>query len=127
MKRMVIDKNMLEDDGLRAWLAQSKDHIAIITDYAKLEMLKGNAVKNILKSTEILAAFAKQVQMLKPIDVVSSLKGKKKGPKKRYTDGRITISFRKWCKTRDRAKRRGQEAPRPNHSLGRAGREGATR
>jgi hypothetical protein len=104
MKRMVVDKNMLEDEGLRAWLAQSKDYVAVITDYAKLEMLKGNALKNILKSTEILAAFPKQVHMLKPIDAVSALRGKKKGLKKRYTDGRNSAAFRKWCKTRERAK-----------------------
>jgi hypothetical protein len=104
MKRMVVDKNMLEDEELRAWLAESKDHIAIITDYAKLEMLKGNALKNILMSTEILAAFPKQVRMLKQIDAVSGLRGKKKGLKKRYTDGRNTVAFRKWCKTRERVK-----------------------
>lgn len=64
MKRMVVDKNMLEDPKnlgekhpLRAWLAASKDQIVVITDYAQLEMLKGNALKNILKSTEILAEF----------------------------------------------------------------------
>jgi hypothetical protein len=104
MKRMVVDKNMLEDERLRAWLAQSKNHIAIITDYAKLEMLKGNALKNILMSTEILAAFPKQVRMLRPIEAVSGLKGKKKGLKKRYTDGRNTTAYLKWCKTREYAK-----------------------
>jgi hypothetical protein len=72
---------------------------------AKLEMLKGKALKNILKSTEIVAEFPKQVRMLKPIDVISGLKGKKKGLKKRYTDGRNTVAFHKWCRTRDRAKR----------------------
>jgi len=35
MKRMVIDKNMFERDDLRRWLAESRDHIAIVTDYAQ--------------------------------------------------------------------------------------------
>jgi hypothetical protein len=107
MKRMVVDKNMLEDPKnlgpnhpLRAWLAASKDHIAVVTDYAQLEMLKGNALKNILKSTEILAQFPKQVHILKPITTVSGLKGKKKALKKRVTSGGGTRSFRKWCATR---------------------------
>jgi pyruvate/2-oxoglutarate dehydrogenase complex dihydrolipoamide dehydrogenase (E3) component len=46
MKRMVVDKNMLEDpknlgrkQPLRAWLAESKDHIAVVTDYAQLEIV----------------------------------------------------------------------------------------
>jgi hypothetical protein len=104
---MVVDKNMLEDPKtlgskhpLRAWLAESKDHIVIVTDYAQLEMLKGNALKNILKSTEILAEFPKQVHILKPITTVSGLKGKKKALKKRLTSGGGTRAFRKWCGTR---------------------------
>lgn len=103
MKRMVIDKNMFERDELRAWLAESKEHIAIVTDYAQLEMLKGNAVVNILKSTEIVSAFPKQVHVLKPITEISGLKGKKKGIKKRLTSGGGTRSFRKCCKKRARA------------------------
>jgi hypothetical protein len=104
MKRMIVDKNFLESDELRAYLAESKDNFAVITDYAQLEMLKGNALVNILKSTEILAQYPKQVLILKPIDVISSLKGKKKGRKKRFTGGRATRAFRKWCKKRARAK-----------------------
>jgi hypothetical protein len=103
MKRMVIDKNMFEHDDLRVWLAESRDHIAIVTDYAQLEMLKGNAVVNILKSTEIVSAFPKQVHILKSITEISGLKGKKKGMKKRLTSGSGTRSFRKWCKKRARA------------------------
>jgi hypothetical protein len=49
-------------------------HIAVVTDYAQLEMLKGNALKNILKLTEILAEFPKQAHILKPITTVSGLK-----------------------------------------------------
>src|SRR5688572_24353593 len=101
MKRMIIDKNMFERDDLRRWLAESSDHIAIVTDYAQLEMLKGNAVVNILKSTEIISAFSKQVHVLKPITKISGLKGKKKGMKKRFTSGGGTRSFRKWCKKRE--------------------------
>lgn len=110
MKRMIVDKNMLEDPKglgdshpLRAWLASSKDHIAVVTDYGQLEMLKGNAVKNILKSTELLAEFPKQVHILKPITEVSALKGKKKAMKHRMTSGGGTRSFRKWCSKRARA------------------------
>ncbi len=104
MKRMVVDKNYLESDVLRAYLAESRDNFAVVTDYAQLEMLKGNALVNILKSTEILAQYTKQVLILKPIDVISGMKGKKKGRKKRFTSGRATRNFRKWCRKRARAK-----------------------
>jgi hypothetical protein len=103
MKRMVVDKNMVETEELRAWLSQSKDHIVVVTDYAQLEALKGNALVNILKSTEILAAFPRQVRILKPIEALSALKGKKKGLKKRFVSGPATRSFRKWCAKRARA------------------------
>lgn len=103
MKRMVVDKNMLEDDGLRIWLCASKDNIVVVTDYAQLEALKGNALVNIVKSTEILADFPGQVRVLKPIDAVSGLKGRKKGLKKRFTSGGATRSFKKWCAKRARA------------------------
>jgi len=60
MKRMVVDKNMLEapkhlgkNYPRLAWLAASRDHVVVSTDYAQLEMLEGNALKNTLKSTEI--------------------------------------------------------------------------
>lgn len=104
MKRMVVDKNFLEAGELRTYLPESKDNFAVISDYAQLEALKGNALVNILKSTEILAQYPKQVLILKPIDVISGLKGKKKGRKKRFTSGRATRAFRKWCKKRARAK-----------------------
>jgi hypothetical protein len=101
MKRMIVDKNLLESDELRAWLSQSKDNFAVITDYAQLEALKGNALVNILKSTEVISEFPKQVLILKPIAVISGMKGKRKGQKKRFTSGRATRAFRKWCiKTR---------------------------
>ena len=103
MKRMVVDKNMFETSDLRAWLAQSKENIVIVTDYAQLEALKGNALINIIKSTEILAKFPAQIRILKPITELSGLRGKKKGLKKRFTSGRATRSFRKWCKRRARA------------------------
>src|SRR6266702_6279367 len=96
-------KGLRDRHPLRAWLASSKDHIAVITDYSQLEMLKGNAVKNILKSTELLAEFPKQVHILKPITDVSALKGKKKAMKHRLTRGGGTRSLRRWCKRRARA------------------------
>jgi hypothetical protein len=104
MKRMVVDKNYLESDELRSYLSQSKTNLVVITDYAQLEMLKGDALINILKSTEIPAEFPRQVRILRPIDAISGLKGKKRGLKKRFTSGKASRSFRKWCRKRNRAK-----------------------
>jgi hypothetical protein len=46
---------------------------------------------------------AKQVFLSKTTDIVSDLQGKK-GLKKRFTDGKRTTAFRKWCLKRERAK-----------------------
>jgi hypothetical protein len=73
MKRTVADKNYLESDELRSYLSQSKTNFVIITDYAQVEMLKDNALVNILKSTEIVAEFPRQVRVLKPIERPSRL------------------------------------------------------
>src|SRR5262249_44830832 len=43
--------------------------------------------------------------LAKTIDVASGLRGRKKGLKKRLTDGKRTRSFRKWCRSREAIKR----------------------
>ena len=53
MKRMVADTTTSNPmSSAPTWL-DSKDTFAVVTDYAQLEMLKGDALVNILKSTEI--------------------------------------------------------------------------
>jgi hypothetical protein len=102
--RKVADSNFLRLPELRDYLSASRTNFVIITDYAEMEALKGNALVNIFRSTEIIAEHPKQVLLLKTTDIVSGLKGKKKGLKKRITDGKRTTAFRKWCLKRERAK-----------------------
>lgn len=103
--RMVVDSNYLRTKELREWLAASRKNIAVLTDQAEMEMAKADTLDGFLKSTEILADFPRQVVLAKEITVASGLRGKKKGMKKRLTDGKRTRSFRKWCKQRDAIKR----------------------
>src|ERR1700730_9742786 len=103
MLRKVADSNFLRSPELRNYLSASRTNIVVITDYAEMEGLRGNALVNIFRSTEILAEYPKQVILLKTTDIVSGLKGKKKGLKKRLTDGKRTTSFLKWCLERERA------------------------
>lgn len=100
MPRLVVDSNYLRDEKLRTWLAETKENIAVLTDQAELEMAKIESPEGFLKSTALLADFPGQVVLAKEITVASSLRGKKKGMKKRLSDGKRTRAFRKWCRQR---------------------------
>lgn len=100
MPRLVVDSNYLTKDGLRAWLKASKKNLAILTDQAEFEMIKAATIGDFLKSTAVISDFPGQVVLAKSITTASTLRGKKKGLKKRLTDGKRTRAFRKWCKRR---------------------------
>jgi hypothetical protein len=102
---MVVDANYLQKDELRDYLSKSAENKVVVTPYVELEMHKGNALENVLKSTEILARHPKQVVLTRDPHSVNHLKGRKKGMKKRLTAGGRTSSFRKWSRhTRERAR-----------------------
>ena len=86
---------------LHDYLAASRENKVVITDYLEMEMLKGGGPEGMLKSTEIVAQHPKQVVVAKTTDIAASLRGKRKGLKKRLTDKRRTRAFRKWCRRRD--------------------------
>lgn len=99
--RKVIDSNYLRTKELRDYLATSRENKVVITDYLKMEMLKGGGAAGMLKSIEIIAQYPKQVVVAKTTDIAASLRGKRKGLKKRLTDKRRTRAFRKWCRRRN--------------------------
>lgn len=105
MLRKVVDSNYLKKPDLRQYLSASQKNIVVVTDYAELEMLAANNLQNFLKSSEIIAQYPKQVALSRAIDVVANLRGKKKGLKKRFTDGKRTSAFRRWCRLREQIKR----------------------
>lgn len=112
MPRLIVDSNYLRDKKLRALLAESKENVAVLTDQAELEMAKIESPEDFLKSTEVLADFPRQVVLAKEIAVASSLRGKKKGMKKRLIDGKQTRAFRKWCRQRRAIEREGKSLVR---------------
>src|SRR5215471_13544281 len=117
--RMVVDSNYLTSRELRDWLAASKKNIAVLTDQAEMEMAKAGTLDGFLRSTAVLADFPRQVVVAKEIEVASGLRGRKKGMKKRRTDGKRTRAFRKWCRQRD-AIRRGEKPFRLHDAHGNA-------
>jgi hypothetical protein len=105
MKRMVIDTNYLQADDLKSYLSASTGNKVVVTPFVELEMLKGDAPVNVVKSTETLAERSKQVVLTKDPMSVARLKGRRKGMKKRLIGGGRTSAFRKWSRhTRERGR-----------------------
>jgi len=103
--RVVADSNYLRSEELRAYLSKSRSNKVVLCDFVELEMLKGDSLTTIMESTKILADFPKQVILLKETRVAARLRGKKKGAKKRLSDGRRSRAFRAWCRKRASAGR----------------------
>jgi hypothetical protein len=104
MTRKVVDANYLQKDELRDYLSKSSDKV-VVTPHVELEMHKGNALINVLKSTEILAQHPKQVILTKDPHSINRLNGRKKDLKKRLSGGGRTSTFRKWSRhTREKAR-----------------------
>lgn len=104
--RKVVDTNFLQDKDLRAYLAASHSHIAIVPDYTELEMVAAGK-DNVIKSTSILADYPKQVVLGKQTSVLATMRGRRKGIKKRFSDGKRTTTFRRWAQRGRRKLERG--------------------
>lgn len=73
-----------------------------IPDYVELEITAAGK-DNIVKSTNMLAEFPTQVIVGKQTNALANLRGRHKGAKKRFSDGKQTKTFRRWMR-RNRAK-----------------------
>lgn len=71
--RVVIDSNALRTDELRWWLTVSQTHQAIMTDYAWMEIYKGDERTAVLESLKVLRDFPKQVKILKGATALGTL------------------------------------------------------
>jgi hypothetical protein len=91
---MVIDTNYLQAGDLKSYLSASTGNKVVVTPFVELEMLKGDAPVNVVKSTEILAERSKQVVLIKGPMSVARLKGRRKGMKKRLIGDGRTSAFR---------------------------------
>ena len=53
--KKVIDANYFQDTALKDYLRSDKKNFVVFPDYACMEAYKGNAIKNISKSIEIVS------------------------------------------------------------------------
>ena len=95
--RKVVDSNFLQSEDLRKYLAKSKSNFAVITDYAAMEAYKGDTLKSIFKSMEILSSYSRQVIILKNTLVTCGLSGRAKGLQRRLIDSGQTKDFPLFC------------------------------
>lgn len=107
MKR-VIDSNFLQRSELRSHLEKSINNKAVLTDYIAMEAYKGDGVKSIGKSMEILCEFPRQIIVLKSTINICQLSGRLAGLQRRLIDQEQTRSFSLFCNGLERLSKGGK-------------------
>jgi len=95
--RMIVDSNFLQRDELRAYLSQSADHFAVLSDYAAMEAYKDNTLVSIYRSMAILAEFPSQIIVLKGTQFVCGLIGSASDLSQQMIDVDQTREFSEYC------------------------------
>jgi hypothetical protein len=111
----VVDSNYLRDTSLKSFL--------VLTDYAAMEALKGDALLGMHESMRILSQFPSQVQVLKTTIVICGLSGASKGLQRRFVDVPLTDEFWLFCRNLSLAKSGSTTLTTQLNSLGEAARE----
>jgi hypothetical protein len=98
LTRRVIDTNALQSPDLRAYLAADRQHMAVLTEYAGIEVQKGDTLKSIFRALEILSDYPEQVLILKGTQTLCGLRnGRERGLAGRLIDERATADFANYC------------------------------
>ena len=103
--RKVVDTNCLQEEALRAYLSSSADNYAVLTDYAAMEIYKGDTLAGIYGRMEILAQYPTQVLVLKGTQNICSLTGRAATAQTLLIDETQTREFPEYCHNLLAAKR----------------------
>jgi hypothetical protein len=95
--RKVVDTNCLQSEALRAYLSASAGHYAVLTDYAAMEAYKGETLKSIYRSMDILAQYPNQVIVLKGTQDICGLTGRAAASLEPLIDTTQTREFSHYC------------------------------
>lgn len=95
-KVFVLDSNFRNDPSLREWLSTPNNYVAI-TDFASIEAYKGDEVRSIRWSLEILSKFPSKVIVLKPTGEICKLNGISRGLRRRLIDAPTTRRFNEYA------------------------------
>lgn len=91
--KLVIDSNQLQTQKLREFLARSPENLAVLPDFAAMEAYKGDTLKTIFKSMEVLSDFPTQVLVLNGSAKNCGMRGRVKGLQRRLIDEVQTRGF----------------------------------
>ena len=94
--KKIIDANYFQAPELKQYLGSSKEHFVVFCDYACMESYKGNTLKSISKSIEIVSDFPDQVIVLKGTRDLVSLTLSSMDPAQ-LEDSDQTKGFRDFC------------------------------
>jgi len=95
--RKVVDSNFLQSESLAAYLSESTDNYAVLTDYTAMEVYKGDTLKSIYRSMEILTKHPQQVVILKGTQIVCGLTGRDAVSQEHLIDETQTREFSEFC------------------------------
>jgi hypothetical protein len=88
--RKVVDSNCLQSQALNAYLS-------VLTDYAAMEAYKGDTLKSIYRSMEILAQHPQQVIVLRGTQDICALNGRAAASQEPLIDEDQTREFPQYC------------------------------
>ena len=96
-RRTVVDINRLESEELRTYLSRGSWNIAILTDFAGMEVYKADSDEALRSSFSVVGEFPRQIQILKSTSIIGGLSGRQKGLISRMIDDAQTRDFGKFC------------------------------
>ena len=94
--RKVIDANYFQSPDLRRYLEASKANIAVLPDIAGMEAYKGDPVRNLELSYEILQRFPRQVLILRGTRIIIKTAADTKNHTRWMVDKEQTAGFAKF-------------------------------
>lgn len=95
--KKIIDANYLQDPALEIYLNSDIRNKVVFHEYACMETVKGNAVKNLSQSIAIVSRYPKQVIVLKTTRAICQLKPSSRGLQKRFECRTQTSKFNVLC------------------------------
>jgi len=100
-----VDTNCLQSEALKAYLSASAHNYAVLTNYAAMEAYKGDTLKSIYRSMEILAQHPKRVIVLRGAQDICALDGHAAASLEPLIDEVQTREFSEYCQHLLAAKR----------------------
>jgi len=89
---------MLRDSALADYLRSSPSNLAVLTDYAAMEVYKANSVEALRRSMGILSQYPNQVLILKGTQALCGINARAAGLQRRMVDEHQTRDFKHLCR-----------------------------